>query len=457
MNHKFKLVSHACVLLNFNDVTILTDPWLFGDVFNNGWSLLFKKTFLQKSESISQKEIDSITHIWISHEHPDHFHIPSLKFIASRISNFKKITVLLKKDLRTEKDIYPIFKKLGFLNIKMLYHNNLERLSEDISVAIYHHKHIDSALIILKKDKPFLINVNDSELNDNDCKLIKNKFGNFPILLNQFSIAGFEGILSEEKMKKKSKKILENMINIHNKLGAKTTLPIASFCWFSRQDNQFLNRWHNTLDDVYETFDKKDLNCYCTEPPSEYIRFEDIIGSSKKRTEDLIKINPMPEKEIKVSIEDLKNLILKRFKELKTKSNTFLFLFVEKDIMFDLKDTNFILILNIRNSSIEHKLKKDFNFSHLPRMIINLSSLHNAFKFPWGIQTLGVSGRYYFVNFLKIPRCWKLIRILSTLDNNKTPLRLTSFLNPSVYTAIGSRIFSFPMQFKQQLERFKDN
>ena len=44
---------------------------------------------------------------------------------------------------------------------------------------------------------PLLINLNDCEINPNECDFIKRRFGEFPILLNQFSIAGFNGIFSK--------------------------------------------------------------------------------------------------------------------------------------------------------------------------------------------------------------------------------------------------------------------
>jgi L-ascorbate metabolism protein UlaG (beta-lactamase superfamily) len=34
-----KLLSHACVKITVAKTVILTDPWFFGRVFNNGWGL----------------------------------------------------------------------------------------------------------------------------------------------------------------------------------------------------------------------------------------------------------------------------------------------------------------------------------------------------------------------------------------------------------------------------------
>ena len=57
-----KLISHASILIKTSDVCILTDPWFFSKVFNNSWTLYPKAAW-------SEKYLDDISHIWISHEH----------------------------------------------------------------------------------------------------------------------------------------------------------------------------------------------------------------------------------------------------------------------------------------------------------------------------------------------------------------------------------------------------
>ena len=57
------------------DTCIWTDPWLFGKAFNDSWSLLpaqFEANLYKR-----------INYLWISHEHPDHFHIATLKSLPT--------------------------------------------------------------------------------------------------------------------------------------------------------------------------------------------------------------------------------------------------------------------------------------------------------------------------------------------------------------------------------------
>ena len=83
-------VNHASIIFSHGNVNLITDPWLFGSAFNNGWELV-SKTKMQI------QDFEKITHIWFSHEHPDHFNIPVLKSIPEEIR--KKITVLFHETL----------------------------------------------------------------------------------------------------------------------------------------------------------------------------------------------------------------------------------------------------------------------------------------------------------------------------------------------------------------------
>ena len=99
-----KFVNHSSLIISCNGINILSDPWLFGDIFCNGWSLI------SKSCNINWNDIN---YVWISHEHPDHFHIPSLKSIPESI---KKNIVFLYQS--------TIDKKVSKFN-QFLYYNIL--------------------------------------------------------------------------------------------------------------------------------------------------------------------------------------------------------------------------------------------------------------------------------------------------------------------------------------------
>jgi UDP-MurNAc hydroxylase len=102
-------INHTCFIYNDGEAQIIADPWLFGSVFNNGWSHI-------TSYEVPATTWKRITHIWISHEHPDHFHPPSLNTIP--IEAREQITVLFQRT--TDKRVVRYFEKAGFKNINEL-------------------------------------------------------------------------------------------------------------------------------------------------------------------------------------------------------------------------------------------------------------------------------------------------------------------------------------------------
>ena len=103
INSKITWVNHAGYILSHKNINLLVDPWHSGTAFNDGWSLLSKTYF---PDQIAK----SITHIWISHEHPDHFSVQNL--IQLRKINKENIKVFFQET--KDKRVYSFLKKIGF-------------------------------------------------------------------------------------------------------------------------------------------------------------------------------------------------------------------------------------------------------------------------------------------------------------------------------------------------------
>ena len=72
---KVRFVSHASFSVESKGTTLLTDPWLVGKVFNNGWRLVGPP---------APVPLEKVDYFWISHQHPDHLNFPTLKSIPPR-------------------------------------------------------------------------------------------------------------------------------------------------------------------------------------------------------------------------------------------------------------------------------------------------------------------------------------------------------------------------------------
>ena len=443
-----KIVSHACALISVGDVNLLSDPWLFGSVFNSGWSLQLKNP--SNDCCLSIDEVSRVNYLYISHEHPDHFHIPSLKWIAEHHPNLDSVHVLIKDDERCRTSLAPVLSGLGFSSFKFLSHGSRLALTESISAEIYLHRHIDSALLLFDSSGPFLINLNDAELSQTECSSLRLKYGPIPLVLNQFSLAGFDGILSDDLLVAQASMVIDKMINHHKSFSAKVTLPFASFCWFSCDDNSFLNKYHNSLDLVSSRFSSEGLSLYCLEPSSETVGFDELLTGSRAPSGTLQKVPPSPSSLDYSLISDfeLVDLIVSRCRSLFSLSNSILAYLVDPLITFYIADKDLTIVLNIRNLTAQAYPgdlvgDPDSNFDSW-YIRINSQPLFFAFSNSFGIQTLGVSGRYQLVGAQSVPASWRLIRILSSLDNNKTPFRLSTLVSRDFYKFISDIVMPLP-------------
>ena len=103
-----EFVNHASVIISYNQTSILSDPWYNGTSFHEGWRLIHET---EEDEIINT--LNKITHIYISHEHPDHFR-PSF-FTNKKIKNIllsRKIEFLFQ--YTKDKRIVNFIKKQGY-------------------------------------------------------------------------------------------------------------------------------------------------------------------------------------------------------------------------------------------------------------------------------------------------------------------------------------------------------
>jgi hypothetical protein len=78
-----------------------------------------------------------------------------------------------------------------------------------------------------------------------------------------------------------------------------------------------------------------------------------------------------------------------------------------------------------------------------------------AFQTPFGIQTLGVSGRYQFSrNYRDVPRSWKRIRVISSLFNAGITLSVAGLFSSSMRRWVWQRRVGLISQIAQQVGRF---
>lgn len=239
---KIEFVNHASVLLSDGQSGLLSDPWYFGEAFHRGWTLL-----VETPEPEILRVLERTTHIWISHEHPDHFSPPFFKKYA-KIIRERRITVLFQK---TRDGRLVRFLRQLELPIIELQSGRSFVLNPAFSIRIVQSDLYDSALLAdIAGQRVF--NLNDCPIQDSKVLIdFAQMYGKCDVLLTQFSYAAWKGGKEDiEWRKKAARHKLEVMHRQIDALAPKACILFASFVRFSNRMNSYMNDAANHPDNV---------------------------------------------------------------------------------------------------------------------------------------------------------------------------------------------------------------
>lgn len=237
-----EFVNHASISVVHDGIHLISDPWLEGRAFHNGWGLAAPTAF-------GYDRFAEITHIWFSHEHPDHFSPPNLKKIDPEYR--KRITILFQQT--RDKKVISYCKSLGFEKIIEL-DKYWHPLTPKFSLLNIPHTDGDSWLCI-KTDKHTLLNINDCGLeSDAELKTVLKQMGagQLDVLFTQFSYANWSGNADQPHIRKRHAegKLREIARQIHI-LKPVYTVPFASYIWFCHSENFYMNDAINTAEQTF--------------------------------------------------------------------------------------------------------------------------------------------------------------------------------------------------------------
>ena len=385
MTNKFKLtwVNHASFMIEGTGVSLMTDPWLEGDVFNNGWRLHSKTKF-------QYEEFSMVNFIWFSHEHPDHFSPPNLKKIPKDLR--ERITVLYQET--RDKKVLKFCKFLGFrmFNLK---NETWQGLGDNFEVMCGKIGQGDSWLAI-KIDEKVLLNLNDCPLNNKARINYIKKCINAPIkiLFSQFSPGGWTGNKDQLDQQKMGSQNKINALILQTKiLSPEYIIPFASYFYFCHEDNFYLNKTKNDISYVEKIISKKTDSTPLVFYPGETWQENDPWDNSqgiKFYQEDLKRVLDSKDlnKSQRVSLEELE-LSFKTFLKILYENNNKLMIRILPKIKIFLKDYDVPILLS---SSGEFKTisKKKSNCD----IVISSDNLKYAFENLWGGDSLLANGLF---------------------------------------------------------------
>ena len=369
-----KLINHACFMIDDGKEAIIFDPWFKGKVFNDSWSLL------QETENI---DLSKLKYIAITHEHPDHLHWPTLKYIKQNTNQIINVIVPYRKN----KNVVNNIKKLGFKCAEILPNKEF-KINHFLSIANYPTGH-DTAYVFKIHDKIYL-NQNDCILSHDQCLLIKNQYPKIDYWFMQFSHAGLS------RAKKFHKQIMKKYFNIFNPT---VVVPFASFIYFCKEHNSFLNDWVITIDEIVDEMqdlpwqilfynDKIQHETYETRNNENIEKWRQVFGGKKQIIKHHSKSNDEIITEAKKVIELSKQV-----------SNH-----QPDEVYFSFYDKSEFFILDLKRELAE------FIDSSLVPAKRHAGVLHSEeflffLKFPWGADTLNITSCFE----VKQPHLWRNI------------------------------------------------
>ena len=235
---QIQFLNHASIKIVTDQSQITSDPWYAGAAFNNGWDLL------HADPQLADIAVES-THIWLSHEHPDHFSIDFFKAAPK-----DKFRVLFQKT--QDKRVRSFLESQGFKVDEIAEAEKFE-VAPNETMRISRNGFYDSWNYFSAKGLN-IVNLNDCELtSDDELQSLKDEIGTVDVLLTQFSYAAWKGgrenrALRQNAARDKLKTVLRQ-IEI---LRPVAVIPFASFVYFSHDENFYLNDAVNNIDAVLE-------------------------------------------------------------------------------------------------------------------------------------------------------------------------------------------------------------
>ena len=384
---EIKFINHAGLIVYGNGVNLLIDPWTQGSSFNDGWDLLCA------SGDIDYKKL---THVWISHEHPDHFSVSDVK----KVINEKPDVIFLFQSTKDNR-VANFIQKLGG-NIVSLSNNKPYQFNETDFIRVIQCGSIDS-LSIIYIDGKTIVNMNDCVVGSELSKL-KNAIENVKIncLLTQFGYASFISNPEDATARKTaSKKKLTQMVEQISFFQPEFVIPFASYVYFSHVENFYMNDMQTDIAEVARVVEAQNVIPIILYP-NDIFTFERVDNTTAiaRYEDDRKKIKPIHNAvsvdftEIELSAERYLNRLVK----FHTRFGIYFVLLLSKlyrtfgKVPFDEVS---IEISDLSKTVNFHILKglRSYESSNSADIVLSSSSLKYALDYDWGWGTLMVNGR----------------------------------------------------------------
>jgi UDP-MurNAc hydroxylase len=389
---KITFVSHASFIVKTGGVSIICDPWLTGKVFNEGWGILSKPFDVN---------FDEIDYIYISHEHPDHFNFPTLKSISGEAK--KRITILY-QDHASDR-LVKAFKAMGFQNVLLLPLYQWMELKEGIKLYCGSIGSMDSFLAV-KDQSQTILNLNDCVLKAKQLEYVKKEIGAINYLFTQFSFASWVG--NESDTSNGASRKIDAIHTQKDILDPDYIIPFASFVYFCNEENKRMNGWINSPEYIYNLGIKGLEFMYPGDSIDTTNPAFDSSNAVKKYQYDLahLKIDPTPPiVKFEVIIEAVKKHLIDYRKKIWSP-----FRWLIKPFSIYIHDIDKTITIDVNKNTVYESEKNNARFIMCSQMCWYI------FNFPWGADSMEVSGMYLDKKYKEPVSRYFFFRNMTTTD-----------------------------------------
>ncbi len=182
---RMTMVTHACVKLEGHFGALLCDPWFLNEPIYNFSTWKYPLASMPADEVVA-----GVTHVFISHSHEDHFHIPSIDLLPRNV-------MMLLPDYawhpgNRSHTVERTIRALGFTNIRLLHAWETVALAPDLQVTVIPSaaskaRDWENAGLVIEHPSAKILNMNDCPSDEALYQEVNRRFGSFDLMLIQYA------------------------------------------------------------------------------------------------------------------------------------------------------------------------------------------------------------------------------------------------------------------------------
>jgi hypothetical protein len=415
-------------VLDWDGVRLFSDPWIDGKAFNDGWALLTDTRF-------GYDDFGSITHIWFSHEHPDHFSPPNVRSIPPEVR--ARITVMFQQTL--DHKVVRFCESLGFARVIELRPNEWFDLSPRLRVLCKPFPDDDSWMA-LQTSAGTILNINDCVVDSAaKARAILRLVGPVHVLMTQFSYAQWPGNPDDTPAQEaEAEEKLERIKTQASVFKPHYIIPFASFVWFCHAENFAHNQRMVSVERAARFIEESTAAKAVVLYPSDSWSLggaHDWRPAAQRYARDFERrmacgpiVAPRP-----ITMSQLEAAFLEFQRRIRATNDPLLRLVPVPSTTVRLSDLDVVLKLTLGD------MRRIPNPSRGPDVATTAENLLYCLRFDWGSGTLHSNGRFIAPKGGRHVRFFRFFRIA---DDNNHGERVGAMWLASKIAARGNRILA---------------